>query len=221
MNSLENEKKEVTISMHSHKTQEISELSQDADDQQFEPIDLKIDKEEILTKNDFYANPSRVHKKIKNFELGYSYKRVGNTLTFWYDKQGDPRILIGPHCTYIHFYFYLTLGPFYICLSSVIAFCVYLYFQSLWEYINPIYRTIGIFIYFAQFLSYTYTFLKNPGLPKYNLVPDEVSPNAGVNFCQECRIYIDKNKKVKHCPDCNVCIEGNILINKIYIYIRA
>jgi hypothetical protein len=107
MNSIENEKKEVTISMHNHKTQETSELSQDADEHQFEPIDLKIDREEILTKNDFYANPTRVHKKIKNLELVYSYKRVGNTFTFWYDKQGDPRILIGPHCIYKIFFLFL------------------------------------------------------------------------------------------------------------------
>jgi hypothetical protein len=106
MNSLENDKKEVTISMHNHKTEETSELSQDPDEHQFEPIDLKIDKEEILSKDDFYANPTRVNKKIKILELGYSYKRVGNTFTFWYDQHGDPRILIGPHCKLkIIFYF--------------------------------------------------------------------------------------------------------------------
>ncbi len=77
---------------------------------------------------------------------------------------------------------------------------------------NPIYRTVGFFVYFIQFSSYTYTFLKNPGLPKYNLVPGEVSPNAGVNFCQECHIFIDKDKNVKHCPDCNICIEGICIV---------
>jgi hypothetical protein len=100
MNSKENEKKEVTISLHNMKTDENSILSSNPEESFFEPIDLKIDKEDIISKDDFYANPTRVNKKIKNIDVGYSYKRVGNTFTLWYDKQGDPRILIGPHCNF-------------------------------------------------------------------------------------------------------------------------
>jgi hypothetical protein len=70
----------------------------DTADESFDQIDLKIDKEEIITKDDFYSNPNVINKKIKNIRVQYRYKKVGNTLTLWYNKEGNPLILIGPHC---------------------------------------------------------------------------------------------------------------------------
>ena len=70
-------------------------------DESFDQIDLKIDKEEIITKDDFYSNPTVVNRRIRslnNLNVKYSYKKVGNTLTLWYNKEGNPLILIGPHC---------------------------------------------------------------------------------------------------------------------------
>ena len=72
--------------------------TQESTDESFDQIDLKIDKEEIITKDDFYSNPTVVNKKIKNIRVQYRYKKVGNTWTFWYNKEGNPLILIGPHC---------------------------------------------------------------------------------------------------------------------------
>ena len=39
--------------------------------------------------------------------------RIGNTYAFWFDKNDEPRIVIGPH------------WPFYICLSSIITLISY------------------------------------------------------------------------------------------------
>jgi hypothetical protein len=72
--------------------------SADTADESFDQIDLKIDKEEIICKHDFYSNPNVINKKIKNIRVRYKYKKVGNTLTLCYDKEGNPLILIGPHC---------------------------------------------------------------------------------------------------------------------------
>ena len=36
----------------------------DSADESFDQIDLKIDKEEIITKDDFYSNPNVINKKI-------------------------------------------------------------------------------------------------------------------------------------------------------------
>jgi hypothetical protein len=72
--------------------------SPDTADESFDQIDLKIDKEEIICKDDFYSNPNVINKKIKNIRLRYKYKKVGNTLTLCYNKEGNPLILIGPHC---------------------------------------------------------------------------------------------------------------------------
>ncbi len=71
-------------------------------DESFEHIDLKIEKEEIIDRNDFYANPNKINTKIKtpvkNINISYKYKKIGNTFAFWYNKEGDPKIVIGPHC---------------------------------------------------------------------------------------------------------------------------
>ena len=28
-------------------------------------------------------------------------------------------------------------------------------------------------------------------------------------FCEKCDLYVDKSKHMYHCPDCQVCVEGN------------
>lgn len=81
-----------------------TEESSDVNNESFDQIDLKIEKDEILDRNDFYSNPNKLNKKVKipiknkKIEINYRYKRLGNTFAFWYNKEGDPLILIGPHC---------------------------------------------------------------------------------------------------------------------------
>ena len=51
--------------------------------------DFKIEKEMNFNQDMFYGNPSS--KK--------NPRKIGNTFAFMY-KNGDPRILIGPHCNF-------------------------------------------------------------------------------------------------------------------------
>ena len=82
----------------------------------------------------------------------------------------------------------------------------------------------GIFIYLLQITSYTYTFLKNPGIPtnKWNnsenqdielnkIEKNKKNKHLGYQFCNKCHIYVNVNNNVSHCEDCNVCIEGKFL----------
>lgn len=70
--------------------------------EQLEQIDLKVEREEIFSKSDFYSNPQLNKTKIttpsKSFNISYKYKKLGNTFSFWYNKHGTPLFVIGPHC---------------------------------------------------------------------------------------------------------------------------
>jgi len=75
--------------------------------------------------------------------------------------------------------------------------------------------------------SYTYTFLKNPGIPKnkkyssdnkdieMNKINNKISNKErkhGFQFCNKCHLFVDINNNVSHCEDCNVCIEGKLIL---------
>jgi hypothetical protein len=78
-------------------------------DEQFDNIDLRIEKDELVVKNDFSIQKND-YKKIK-------MRRYGNTYTFLFDKNGDPKIVIGPHCKKINIFsfyvFFLLIKFFY------------------------------------------------------------------------------------------------------------
>ena len=57
-------------------------------------------------------------------------------------------------------------------------------------------------------LSYTYTFIINPGYPKNDIGRKNGEPKDLFNFCRECKFYVYKNRNVNHCFDCGICIEG-------------
>lgn len=62
-------------------------------DDGFDNIDLRIEKDELVTKSDFPVN-NRFNNKNKKISL----RRYGNTFVCFFNKNGDPLIVIGPHC---------------------------------------------------------------------------------------------------------------------------
>jgi len=95
----------------------------------------------------------------------------------------------------------------------------------------------GVCIYFTQIISYTYTFLKNPGIPENKINQNHFKDielndlnkidknkrtkknNNSYQFCNRCHLYIDVNKDISHCEDCNVCIEGKRKHYSYYCYL--
>jgi hypothetical protein len=80
---------------------------------------------------------------------------------------------------------------------------------------------VGIAIYLLHIFSYSYTALVNPGIPNkrnstYNLRPADPS-KRNIKICDICHIVMDEDKKIVHCEDCGVCIEGNIQNTKFRI----
>lgn len=56
-------------------------------------LEMNIEKDTIIKKDDFFGKTvSKSSKTIRKF---------GNTCTLCFNKDGDPRIIIGPHCIFI------------------------------------------------------------------------------------------------------------------------
>lgn len=52
---------------------------------------INIEKDEIIGRNNHLFN--RVQNRF--------FCKIGNTYAFWFNKNDEPRIVIGPHCKYI------------------------------------------------------------------------------------------------------------------------
>lgn len=69
-------------------------------------------------------------------------------------------------------------------------------------------RVIGLLVYLLQIISYSYTFLVNPGLPDKSMSIEMNSEKTNLKICHRCGIVILPNMKINHCEDCNVCVVG-------------
>jgi hypothetical protein len=76
---------ELTTEDNNQALQDTSIITNNAE---AEDIELKIEKEDIINKDMFFGHSPQ----IKN------PRRLGNTFAFFYNKNGEPRIVIGPHC---------------------------------------------------------------------------------------------------------------------------
>ncbi len=65
----------------------------------YDNIDLRIERDELVAKSDF---PQITNKSSNKHRL----KTYGNIYVFFLNKNGDPLIVIGPHCNF-KFEFYL------------------------------------------------------------------------------------------------------------------
>ena len=127
----------------------------------------------------------------------YFFMKLGKTYTLFGDQYGSPYIVIGPH-----WYMYL-----FCC--SIITFIFYIFLKHFWNYMNVIFKIIGIIVFLIFFISYTYTFLVNPGIPRYDEDAILGKPREKFRFCQRCGIWVNLEKNTFHCLDCDLCYEGN------------
>ena len=126
----------------------------------------------------------------------YFYKKLGNTYTFFGDKDGSPYIVIGPH-----WYMY---AWFCSIMSAVYIFFIIHY----WNYMNILFKIAWMCSFFTYFISYTIIFLINPGIPKYDENAILGKPREKYSICKRCGIWRCLEKNVYHCFDCDICIEG-------------
>ena len=126
----------------------------------------------------------------------YLYMKIGNTFTFFGNKDGSPLIVIGPH------------WPMYLCFNSFVCSCFICFFYFFWNNMNIFIKYLGIITFLMFSISYTLTFLVNPGIPKYDENAVMGQPREKYKFCEYCKIWINIEENTSHCFDCNVCVEG-------------
>ncbi len=133
-------------------------------------------------------------KQIQN--LRFCYKIIGNTLCLLSDKYGNPLIMIGPH------------WPMYVCFCGLLTLGYISYFYHFFKQLNLFFKIFGISSYSLYFISYTGTFLLNPGYPERNEESLVGNPRIKYHYCFQCKIWIRVDMDASHCLECGVCIEG-------------
>lgn len=125
----------------------------------------------------------------------YFYKKLGNSFSFFGNRNGDPLFIIGPN------------WRLYICFSISVSGLYIFLLGTFWNFINLTPKVIGIIIYLIFYLSYTYTFLINPGFPKNNLEIKKGESRNKFKYCKICKILVHKENNTFHCDICDICIE--------------
>ena len=126
----------------------------------------------------------------------YIYLKLGNTYTFFGDKDGSPYIVIGPH--------WFMYAWFCSIMSAIYLF----FFIHYWNHMNFLFKLTGLIAYLTYFISYTFIFVSNPGIPKYDENAILGKPREKYTFCRRCGIWRNMDKNAYHCFDCDICIEG-------------
>jgi hypothetical protein len=156
-------------------------------------LELKDHKE---NKSQGTGNNNKTKGTLTKRASYYCFMKLGRTYTFFGDKYGSPLIVIGPH------------WPMYLFCCSLVTFIFYIFFKHFWKYMNIMFKIMGMTVYLVYFLSYTYTFLINPGIPKYDEDAILGKPREKYRFCKKCGIWTNVEDNTAHCFDCDICYEG-------------
>ena len=146
--------------------------------------------------NDAITNKLDTPMKSQKVKLKFCCKKIGHTLCLLSDKMGNPIIMIGPH------------WPMYACFCGFVTLGYFSFFYHFFKILNIFFKVFGISSYGLYFISYTGTFLLNPGYPERNENSLVGKPRIKYKYCIECDIWIRIDKSVSHCPECGVCVEG-------------
>ena len=136
---------------------------------------------------------SKTNNVINNF---YIYHKLGNCHAFFGNNKGDPLFIIGPQ------------WPMFIGLTALINIVIYFLLIKFWSSYSIFFRGLGIFFVTFFQITFTHCFVINPGFPKNDIGRQTGIPKENYKFCPECKFYYDVDKKVNHCFDCGICIEG-------------
>ena len=183
------------LSKKSKRDSKYTKISTD-EESNFEPLEIKVEKEEIMSSTSGFDDFHQANPIVIEPAQNYCFKKLGNTFSFFADRDGNPLIIIGPH------------WPMYVCFNSLVAVGMFFFFYAFWMYLNIFFQAFGILIYSTFSLSYTYTVLINPGYPKHDLESRTGKPRAKFRFCKGCKMWVNIEKGTNHCFDCNICVEG-------------
>ena len=100
---------------------------------------------------------------------------------------------------------------FSICLitTSLVIFIIVCFSLLRTNYL--LIKLLFAIIYFTFIISYIYTSLINPGIPRRdyyipNIIKRKIADKKNWKKCSKCNILIPKNLEVIHCDICKVCV---------------
>ena len=154
------------------------------------------EKEKINSENYPIDIDEEIYDPFDDLDNSCLYRKIGNCYCFIFTKQNNPIFIIGPN---YYMFFFISL------LSNLLLLFLNFFYG---EYLNKKYKKIGkYFILVFQFF-YFINYILNPGYPKNNKNRNSGEPKELYKLCSECHFYVNKNKKVYHCYDCDICIEN-------------
>ena len=169
-------------------------------------FDLPIVKDIPITQYNLNLSNSPDYYKPKTKFNTMKTTRKGNMLMMCYNSNGEPLIVIGPH------------WPFTICVMIFIDAIIFFYFHFLKNLLYYTVYKIGLYISFAQILSYVLIFILNPGIPQKELWIENYFKNRNstsisddgdsYRICNICKIVRRNKDNTQHCEECNICIKG-------------
>ena len=118
-------------------------------------------------------------------------------LCFFSDKMGNPLIMIGPH------------WPMYVIFCGGVTIGYIAFFHAFFKKLNLFFKIFGITSFSTFFLSYSGTFFLNPGYPERNEYSLVGKPRMLYKNCPYCEIWERVDRKISHCMECGVCVEGH------------
>ena len=151
---------------------------------------------DVINNNSIVGDAYLEEDRTNNYIKGYKYHKLGKCYSLCADKRGNPLIIIGPRW-YIYF-----------CLSLLLHCIFWLLLIFYKEELDKGIKVGGIILSFIFQFLYTIVFLSNPGFPRNTIGRMKGTPKEQFKYCSECLFYIDINKKVNHCFQCGICVEG-------------
>ena len=197
-----NNSMKITINEESKKNNnELTTLKQNISNTEDENNNEIISQNEEMIKKqrqitNFDPNSIEITKTNNVINNSYFYHKLGNCHAFFGNKNGDPFFIIGPQ------------WPMFIALTVILNGIIYFLLIKFWRYYSNLFRGLGIFFPTFFQITFTHCFVINPGFPKNDIGRQTGIPKENYKFCPECKFYYDLNKKVNHCFDCGICIEG-------------
>lgn len=127
----------------------------------------------------------------------YFFKKIGKCFSFLGNRNGDPLLIVGPGWKK---YIFILLGV------SILFFYL---LKLKWKNLGGFIKFMGVILYLFYFISHSFTELINPGYPKHDLDSKTGEPRSRFDYCPVCKMWVSKEKKTKHCVQCEICVEGH------------
>ena len=136
----------------------------------------------------------RLHLNLNKCFQALKMTKMGKSFAFFYDKNDDPLIIIGPQWPFCLLLLFLSIFAFIF---------IYIYYNDK----STTLVKISDWIFFGTWIvSYILMCMKNPGYPK--MCSESIRGTKEMSYCDKCEVWYKPSSSTIHCEICDICIEG-------------